>query len=155
MPLGSPLMILGVVRTLLLAEDEVEGEAVNQVVEGDPFPLAGRVCQFMDLGCIRERLGGTLEVGFGFNYKSDAAKGVGIRLSGAVYEWVGRVATVVDLIAPDTLRHREAEVEQELVRFVEVDVRVVDVGGADKADLFQGGLRWHSLKSLETRGGEL
>ena len=138
-----------------LAEDEVEGEVVDGVVERDTLAAAGGVGEFVDCRGVGEGAGGEFEVGEGFDDEGDAAEGVGGGFGGAVDEWVGAVAAVVDLVGADAGRFGEAEVEEEFVRGVEVGVGVVDVGGADEPDFLRGGfgvgLVWHGVRGLKTR----
>ena len=109
---------------------EVKWEAVDWVGEGDAVAAARGVREGVDGTCAGYGGGGALEVGVRLDDEGGAAEGVAGGLLGAHYEGVGPVAAVVDLVA-DAGFLGEAEVEQEIVCALLVDVFVVDVGGAD------------------------
>jgi hypothetical protein len=122
------------IRAELLAEDKMERESVYTVVKCHAFPSAGGVGQLVDLRGARKGLRGALEVCFRFDYEGDAAEGVGVGLGGAVDKPVMPVAAVVDLVVTDTFSFGEAEVEEEFVRLVKVDVGMLDVRGLAMVD---------------------
>lgn len=120
----------------LLAVDEVEGEVVDGVAEGDALAAAGGV-EVLDGRCLGQRPRGQLQVRQRLDHEGGAAELVGRALARAVDERVHAVALVEDGVAP-VLGHGHAEVGEELPRHVEVGMAVVDVCDAHELDL--GGL---------------
>ena len=117
----------------LLAKDEVEGEAVDGVAEGDALAAAGGV-EVLDSGRVGQRPRGELQVGQRLDHEGGAAELVGRPRARAVHERVRAVALEEDGVAA-VLGHGHAEVGEELARHVEVGMAVVDVCDAHQLDL--------------------
>jgi len=81
-----------------LAEDQVEGEVVDGVGEGDAFAAAGGFFEVVDRSCVREGLGREFEVREAVDGEGGAAEGVFGPFYGAVDEGLGAVAFVEDFV---------------------------------------------------------
>lgn len=114
--------------------DEVEGKAVNGIVERDALAAAGGIIQVVDLGCSGQCLGGEAQVIFRLDVEGNAGELVCIRPDGTDYPRVGAIAAEVDLVVRDLLFWEEAEILQEPGLPVEVCVLVVDMGDTLEAD---------------------
>jgi len=123
-----------------LAVDEVEGEVVDRIVEGNAFAAARRI-RVVDGRCAGEGRG-QLEVFEGINYPCCAAKLVFVAAGRTVEEGLSAIAAIVDLVV-GLLDDTQAKIQEKLVGLVEVLVSVVDVGDAIETDLLAGGRGRH------------
>lgn len=120
-------------RHLRLPIHKMKREPIDRIIERDSLPTAWSI-QIMDLGGARKRLRRKLEVLQGLDYESRAAEFVLVALDGADHKRLGSIALVEGAIR-SLVRELEPEVQKELMRFVEILVRVVDVRDALQDDL--------------------
>lgn len=116
---------------------QMKWEPIDRVAKSHTETSTRSIRQLVHSTGARQSLRCILEVLAGFHDKSRAAEFIDIAFSRAVHERLGAGSAVINCFSVriDGFDLLEAKVIQELGRFGDVFVGIVDVGQADEADL--------------------